>query len=44
MAGEAISDEVVVIPELVLELADMKVGHLQKDKAIGKLAEEWNKA
>ncbi|KAL1410609.1 FACT complex subunit spt16 [Vanrija albida] len=33
-----------VIPDLVLELGDSKVGNLPKDKATGKLADEWNKA
>jgi len=33
-----------VIPDLVLELGDSKVGNLPKDKATGKLADEWNTA
>jgi nucleosome binding factor SPN SPT16 subunit len=33
-----------VIPDLVLSLADMKLGVIPKDKATGKLSDEWNTA
>lgn len=33
-----------MIPDLILELGDSKVGYIPKDKASGKLAEEWNMA
>lgn len=42
-AGE-VANPTDVLPDLVLELGDSKVGNLPKDKATGRLADEWNKA
>ena len=44
MARESLADIADVLPDLVLELGDSKVGYLPKDKATGRLADEWNKA
>lgn len=33
-----------VIPDLILSLSDLKLGHIPKDKTTGKLADEWNTA
>jgi hypothetical protein len=33
-----------ILPELILELGEAKIGTLPKDKPSGKIVDEWNQA
>ena len=38
------TDRSEVLPELILELGEAKIGTLPKDKPSGKIVDEWNQA
>lgn len=38
------ADESEILPDLILELGEAKIGTLPKDKPSGKIVDEWNQA
>lgn len=38
------TDRPEILPELILELGEAKIGTLPKDKPSGKIVDEWNQA